>query len=213
MEASQEAADTSIRTLRHAQSTYSPEQRYAGSIDVPLSEAGMRDCRRAARALADIALDVVVTSTMKRAVDTTRLLGCRAHAHVQSALCNERRFGVMEGLTSQDAQDLDPPVLFIEVGGERHSVNPRGGEPLEDLWQRARRFRRFLFGRYAGSSILVVSHGVFLQMFHGVLRGSNCVESLLSYPATLELATFHFRGRCLVNETTVRLLDDAGPGF
>jgi broad specificity phosphatase PhoE len=92
-------------------------------------------------------------------------------------------------------------------------VNPPGGEPFEDVWQRAKKFRRFLFCNYRGSSILVVSHGVFLQMFHGVLRGGNCVESLIAYPSTLELTTFRFRGSRLLDETAVRLLDDAGEGF
>ena len=207
------SVETTIRTLRHAQSTYSPDQRYAGSTDVPLSAAGARDCLRSAEALACLSLDVIVTSTMKRAIDTSHLLRCEAPVHIQTELCSERRFGVLEGLTWQEAQHLDPPILFIEVGGDRHSVNPPGGEPFEDVWQRAKRFRGFLFGNYRGSNVLVVSHGVFLQMFHGVLRGGNCVESLIQYPATLELTTFRFRGRHLVDEVAVRLLEDAGQGF
>ena len=205
--------ETTIRTLRHAQSTYSPDQRYAGSTDVPLSDAGARDCRRCAEAMACLPVDVIVTSTLKRSIDTSRLLGCEAPVQVQSDLCGERNFGVLEGLTWQQAQQLEPPILFIEVGGDRHSVNPPGGEPFEDVWQRARKFRRFLFRNYRGSSILVVSHGVFLQMFHGVLRGGNCVESLIAYPSTLELTTFRFRGGRLLEKTAVRLLDDAGEGF
>ena len=205
--------ETTIRTLRHAQSTYSPEQRYAGSTDVPLSDAGERDCRKSAHALAGIRLDVIVTSTLKRSIDTSRLLCCEAPVQIQTELCSERCFGVLEGMTWREALQLDPPILFIEVGGDRHSVNPPGGEPFEDVWQRARKFRRFLFSNYRGASILVVSHGVFLQMFHGVLRGGNCVESLISYPSTLELTTFRFRGVQLLEESAARLLDDAGCGF
>jgi 2,3-bisphosphoglycerate-dependent phosphoglycerate mutase len=207
------ANETIIRTLRHAQSTYGPEQRYAGSVDVPLSEKGERDCREAAEALAGLNVDVVVTSNLKRAIDTARLVGYEPSRCVRSGLCNERRYGVLEGRTWQEVQNLDPPVLFIEVGDDRHSVNPQGGEPFEAVWERARRFRRYLFREYEGLSILVVSHGVFLQMFHGVLRRSNCIESLLRYPATLELATLRFLDRRLVDETVVRLLDVAGPGF
>jgi broad specificity phosphatase PhoE len=85
-------------------------------------------------------------------------------------------------------------------------VNPKGGEPFEAMWERARRFRRFLFRAYRGSNILVVSHGVFLQMFHGVLRGSNCIESLAVYPSNLELATFEFVGHRLQAERVVRLI-------
>jgi broad specificity phosphatase PhoE len=110
-------------------------------------------------------------------------------------------------LTWDDIQTLDPPILMIRVGADLHTVNPRGGEPFEEVWERARKFRRFVFEKYAGSDVLVVSHGVFLQMFHGVLRGLNCIESLASYPANLEMARFRFVGRRLADEEVVRLSD------
>ena len=129
---------------------------------------------------------------------------------VESKLCNERNFGVMEGLTWDEVQHLDPPVLFIEVGNDLHSVNPQGGEPFEDVWERARKFRRFILREYKGSSVLVVSHGVFLQMFHGVLRGLNCIESLAAYPSNLVLFRFRFSGNRLMEEKTYKLAEDQG---
>lgn len=191
---------TVISTLRHARTRYGAEKRYAGTIDVPLSEEGERDCLLAAEGLAAMRFDVVVTSPLTRALDTARLMGWDTSALIQSDLCSERGFGVMEGLTSEEVGLLDPPVLFIEVGNDLHSVNPRGGEPFEDVWMRAKKFARLIFREYEGLSVLVVSHGVFLQMFHGVLRGSNCIESLSTYPGNLELATFRFSGPRLVAE-------------
>jgi broad specificity phosphatase PhoE len=96
---------------------------------------------------------------------------------------------------------------MIRVGADLHTVNPRNGEPFEEVWERAKKFRRFVFEKYAGSDVLVVSHGVFLQMFHGVLRGLNCIESLASYPANLEMARFRFAGRRLADEEVVGLSD------
>jgi len=207
------AAETIIHTLRHAQSTYGAEQRYAGSVDVPLSDTGERDCLKAAESAARLHVDVVVTSAMTRAIDTARLLGFDPSRCVQTSLCNERRFGVLEGRTWHDVQSLDPPILFIEVGGERHSVNPAGGEPFEDVWQRAKEFKDFVLGRYAGRSVLVVSHGVFLQMFHGTIRGSSCIESLASYPSSLELFTFRLADGRLLEESESRMLSAPGEGF
>jgi broad specificity phosphatase PhoE len=119
----------------------------------------------------------------------------------------------MEGLTAAEVRDLDPPVLFIKVGGDTHSVNPRDGEPLEDVWQRARQFRDLLFDEYEGSRVLVIAHGVFLQMLHGVLRGLTCIESLADYPGTLELHSFCFEGRVLLVEDVRRLAGSAGAAF
>ncbi len=96
---------------------------------------------------------------------------------------------------------------MINVGNDLHTVNPSGGEPFEDVWQRANTFQQFLFENYEGKNILVISHGVFLQLFHGLLRGRNCIESLASYPSNLELYRFHFCDNHLMGEKVVRLCD------
>jgi broad specificity phosphatase PhoE len=204
---------TTIFTLRHARTAYGEQRRYAGSVDVPLSERGVKECLTAAEALADVKFDVIITSTLRRAVDTARLIACEAPVCVQSKLCNERCFGIMEGLTPEEVRTLEPPVLFIEVGNDVHSVNPAGGESFEDLWERAKKFVRLVLREYKGSTVLVVSHGVFLQMCHGVLRGSNCIESLGTYPGTLELRRFDLAGRRLVSEEVTGLLGASGKSF
>lgn len=207
------APDTVIHTLRHAQTTYGAEQRYAGSLDAPLNEKGVSDCARAASVMTGVRIDVVVTSTMVRAIETARLLGYEPARCIQTSLCNERSYGILEGRTWQEVPSIEPPVLFIEVGGDVHSVNPAGGEPFEDVWQRAKEFRGFMMDRCEGRSALVVSHAVFLQMFHGVLRGSNCIESLACYPGNLELFTFRLSDGGLVDESSTRLLVADEEGF
>lgn len=199
------STETAINTLRHAHTRYNAERRYAGTIDIPLSEAGIRDAHEASAKLADVKFDVVVTSMLKRTFQTAQILVGDTVPIVQTELCNERNFGVMEGLTWGEIQNLQPPVLLITVGNDLHTVNPKGGEPFEDVWERAKKFRRFLFKEYKGSNILVVSHGVFLQMFHGVLRGLSCIESLAVYPSNLELARFRFSGERVVEEKVVKL--------
>lgn len=199
------SAVTIIFTIRHGHTQWNTEKRYAGTIDIPLSEKGIEDCRKAAEKLAGYHFDVVVTSEMNRSLNTARLLVSDRTPIVQSMLCNERRFGVMEGHTWEEIQTFVPPIMMIEVGGDLHTVNPQGGEPFEDVWDRAKRFRRFLFKQYRGKSILVVSHGVFLQMFHGLLRGVSCIESLAAYPANLELANFCFHGNRLMEAGVVQL--------
>lgn len=124
---------------------------------------------------------------------------------MQTPLCSERRFGILEGLTWDEVREVKPPVLLIQVGYDLHTVNPKGGEALEDVWERAKEFRRFLFINYSGREVLVVSHGVFLQLFNGLLRGLNCIESLALFPGNLELARFRFAGEKLTGESVVRL--------
>ncbi len=205
--------ETTILTLRHAHTQYNVEKRYAGSIDIPINEKGIQDSRVAAKSIASLAIDVIISSNLKRAYQTAEILSGGKIPIVKSKRCAERNFGILEGRTWDDAQKMDPPILFIAVGNDSHSVNPQGGEHFEDLWQRAKGFRNFIFQRYTGKTILVVSHGVFLQMFHGVLRGLNCIESLSVYPANLEMAAFRFSNDCLLHEEVTRLADSPGINF
>lgn len=196
---------TSISTLRHARTAYNQEKRYAGSIDIPLCDQGRQEAEEAALKMQGISYDAIVTSRLRRAHETASIIAAEGTPIIQTHLCNERKFGILEGLTWDDVQTLDPPILMISVGNDLHTVNPRDGEPFEQVWERARKFRRFLFRSFTGHQILVVSHGVFLQMFHGVLRGSNCIESLATYPANLELRRFDFLNDDLADESVVKL--------
>lgn len=206
--------ETNIHTLRHAQTTYGAEKRYAGSIDVSLSPQGVKDCVAAKEALKSVTFDAVISSPMRRAVETAQLVAPEAPEFVLQPLCVERGFGIMEGLTWDEVQRLEPAVLFVSVGGDLHSVNPKDGEPFEDLWQRARSFKRWVFRNYSGRNVLIVSHGVFLQSFHGLLRGFNCIESLTTHPPNLELTRFRFVGDCLMEQDARRLVDESGrPSF
>ncbi len=200
-----DAVVTSISTLRHARTAYNDEKRYAGTIDIPLSEKGRSQAQQAAARMRPLTFDLIATSQLRRAYETAKIISAGAIPIVRSRLCNERRFGILEGLTWNDVQSLDPPVLMISVGNDLHTVNPRNSEPFEDVWERAKKFRRFLFQRYAGRNILVVSHGVFLQMFHGVLSGLTCIESLAVYPGNLQLRRFDFTAERLTKESVVDL--------
>jgi broad specificity phosphatase PhoE len=194
------APQTIISTIRHATTEYNAQRRYAGTLDVPLSERGVQEAREAAARLAGMGYDVVITSSLQRAWQTARIVAADKVPIVRSKLCRERCFGVMEGLTWDQVQDLDPPVLMIKVGNDLHTVNPKGGEPFEQVWDRARAFRRYLFKKHLGKHVLVISHGVFLQLFHGLLRGFSCIESLGTYPHNLELSRFRFSGQRLVDD-------------
>ncbi len=196
---------TTISTLRHARTDYNDQKRYAGSIDIPLSDQGRHDAEEAAAKMRSLQFDVVITSRLRRAYETAEIISAGAIPIVRTRLCNERNFGILEGLTWDEVQTLEPPLLMISVGNDFHTVNPTCGESFEDLWERAKRFRRFLFHRYGGQRILVVSHGVFLQMFHGVLRRSSCIESLAVYPGNLQLRRFYVAGESLAKEDAVEL--------
>jgi broad specificity phosphatase PhoE len=198
---------TRINTIRHASTTFGDEHRYAGSIDVPLSERGIDEARAARRKLNGITFDAIITSPLRRTAETARLFNGNGTPIVTNDLCVERNFGILQGLTWREAKKIRPKILFIEVGGDTHSVNPPGGEPFEEVRARAKKFRNYIFKNYRGRSVLVVSHGVFLQQFHGLLRGLSCIESLAEYISNLTFTSFEISGRRLLRERSIQLLE------
>jgi broad specificity phosphatase PhoE len=197
---------TRILTIRHGQTVYNLEKRYAGSIDIPLNEKGIEDAENAAIILKDYELDIVITSKLKRAIQTAELLIAGRNIHIiQNKLCNERNYGTMQGLNYIEVEEIKPRILYLKLNNDFHSLNPPTGETFPALRRRAKLFSQFIFQNYIGSRILVVSSSAFMQQLHGIFRGTNCMESLRNEIHNLECTTFTFNGRKLIEEMTVSL--------
>ena len=198
---------TTIFTVRHAETDYSVQRRYAGTIDISLNKNGIKDTKEASKKLSGIHFDVVITSTLQRSIETAGYLLGPATKLVKHSCCNERNYGRMQGLTADEVKYLTPKVEFIEVGNDTHSLNPPEGESFEQLHKRAEELSEYIFKNYRGLSILVISHGVFLQQFHGLLRGLDWKQSLAENVTMLELHKFRFNGNVLVDESVLKLID------
>lgn len=198
---------TRITTIRHGQTAYNLELRYAGSIDVPLNEKGSEDARIASGRLVDYEFDLVITSGLKRAIQTAEILvGERKLPIIQNELCNERDYGKMQGLTYVEVEEINPRILYLKLNSDFHSLNPPSGEDFPALRKRAKAFSQFLFQNYSGSNILVVAHGAFMQQLHGQFRGLDWTESLRHGIHNLACYTFAFEGRKLIENMPANLL-------
>ena len=198
---------TKITTIRHGQTDYNFERRYAGTIDVPLNEKGIGDAQKAAIKLKGNEFDIVITSKLKRAIMTAeQLIAGRKIQFIKSELCNERNYGKMEGLDYLEVEEIKRRILWLKLNDDFHSLNPPNGETFPALRRRAKTFSQFIFKNYSGSNILVVSSSAFMQQLHGIFRGTDWIESLRDEPHNLSCITFTLNGRKLIEETTVKLL-------
>jgi len=202
---------TRISTIRHGQTVYNLEKRYAGSINVPLNEKGIEDAENAAIKLRDFEFDIVISSKLKRAIRTAELLTTgRKIQIIQNELCNERNYGRMQGLNYIEVEEIKPRILYLKLNNDFHSLNPPNGETFPALRRRAKTFSQFIFQNYIGSSILVVSSSAFMQQLQGLFRGSDWMEPLRNEIHNLDCITFTFNGRKLIEENTVKLLQEDG---
>jgi broad specificity phosphatase PhoE len=194
-----------LTTVRHGETDYNRENRYAGTIDIPLNEAGRNDARNASRHIRSMHFDVSVVSPLSRAIETAEILTEGRIEIIPCPYARERNYGVLQGLTSADVERIKPSIHFIKVRDDYHSLDPPQAEAFEDLRERAEAFFQYVAHHFIGKNVLVVSHGVFLQQLHGLLRGQDWIEALGRHVGNLELTTFHLEGRKVEGEDCVQL--------
>jgi broad specificity phosphatase PhoE len=195
----------SLTTVRHGETDCNKENRYAGTIDVPLNEAGRNDVSHAAPQIRSMKFDVAIVSPLRRATETAQILTEGLIEIIPSSYAQERNYGILQGCAYTDVEHIRPPIHFIKAGGDFHSLNPPEAETFEELRARSEAFYEYIISHFMGRNILVVSHGVFLQQFHGLLRGKDWIESLGTSVGNLELTTFRFKGKTVTSEERMYL--------
>lgn len=117
--------------LRHGESTWNKENRFTGWTDVPLTELGVEEAKKAGKTLKKegFAFDIAFTSVLKRATGTTSIvlkqMGLRTPVENAWQL-NERHYGALQGLNKAEmaakygeeqvlkwrrSYDIRPPAL------------------------------------------------------------------------------------------------------
>ena len=168
----------------------SPEHRFSGLRDLPLSAIGTRQAQAAARRLATGApIDAVVSSPLRRALATATFaadeLGLTA---VTDDDLRETDFGDWEGLTLAEIQQRWP----ADAAAWRRDPEqaPPGGESFADVAVRVNRACDRLLEDHGGKTVLVVSHitpmkvllcralGVPLDTVYRLYLGSACINEI-----------------------------------
>ncbi len=195
-----------MATIRHGETDYNRENRYAGSIDVPLSDTGKKDARGASAVIQSMDFDVTLVSPLLRALETARILTEGRMDIITCPLARERNYGVLEGLTSADVERIRPPIHFIRAGSDYHSLDIPQAETFEELRERAEAFFEYIIEDFTGQKVLLVSHGTFLQQLHGLLRGQDWIEALGRHVGNLELTRFDMDEKTVMSEDHIPLV-------
>lgn len=144
--------------LRHGDTRLSPEHRFSGLSDEPLSADGTRQANAAAHRLASGArIDAIVSSPLPRAAATAEIVADQlALTAAPDDDLRETNFGEWEGLTFTEIQNRWPE----EVVAWQHDPQqaPPGGESFADTACRVNRACERILREHPGQTVLVVSH-------------------------------------------------------
>lgn len=147
-----------ILLIRHCEVPDEYRGRYIGSTDVPLSEAGRAAARNLAPQLASFAPETIVSSPLRRAVETAELAAPGREIRFDPRL-TEIDFGAWEALTFAEIEQRAAPEelrCWSESPGEMRFP---GGESFPAFRRRVDAAFAELLAGTAGEIVAVVTHG------------------------------------------------------
>jgi 2,3-bisphosphoglycerate-dependent phosphoglycerate mutase len=152
-----------LALVRHGQSLWNLENRFTGFVDVPLTEQGRAEARKAADSLQGVKFDVAYTSALSRAQQTLAILLetlKQTPPVIRDAALNERHYGDLQGLNKADAAK-EFGEKQVHVWRRSYDVPPPNGESLEMTAKRVLPFfdRAIAGDLRQGKNVLVVAHG------------------------------------------------------
>jgi ribonuclease H / adenosylcobalamin/alpha-ribazole phosphatase len=195
---------TVTHLLRHGQTEHTPERRYSGRNDLPLSRTGRAEAEAAAVRVKGLGIDVVVASPLRRTRETAEVVAGALGLPVgHDDDLVELDFGDLEGLSAGEARAKHP--LAIRRFLTDVAVAAPGGESVVDVAARVARARARLLEQHAGRTVLVVSHvtPIKLLLAAGLGAGPEVVHRVFLEAASLSTVTWGSDGR-----TSVRLVND-----
>jgi len=184
---------TRLYLIRHGATTLSAEDRFAGAVDVPLSDEGRAQAKRLGERLATTKLSALYASPLGRTVETARLVGApqNLEPRLESGL-REIAHGHWEGLrrkeveekfaTEYDAWEADP-----------FTFAPPEGETGLAVMARALPVIREIVLRHPNENVAVISHKATIRLLLSSLLGFDARgyrDRLDQAPACLNIVDF-----------------------
>lgn len=153
-----EVATTRLYLLRHGEVAEAWRGRIYGDLDVPLSPDGEEQSRQAARRLASVPLDAVVSSGLAR---TEHLAACLRESRDLppriDARLREIDRGAWRGLLPEEV-DREHEHGWSAWMEDPAGLRPPGGESLADLAARVRSAIGELLHEFPGGNVAIATH-------------------------------------------------------
>jgi len=154
---------TRLYLVRHGETEWNKASKIQGRIDTELSGFGIEQSKKLAERLACEAIDVIYSSSLKRARKTAEMIaefkGCSLH---ESEAYHEICLGPWEGMTMSEIQEKYSEHLQTY---KEDPVNFRlpGAETFSELTDRTYKAISEIVAIHKGKNILLVSHGTAIK--------------------------------------------------
>lgn len=155
---------TELILIRHGETDWNVEHRIQGHLDIPLNCAGLAQAEAIGERFREVDIDVLVSSDLTRAMQTMKPISvARNLPVVRDARLRERHLGVLQGKTTQEAEQVAPEAYKVFRSRAKDAALNEG-ESLATFAARVIDALRELTQTYQDKRIVAVTHGGVLDI-------------------------------------------------
>ena len=165
---------TNLYLARHGQTQWNKIQRFQGQLDSELTEIGKQQAKNIAEQLTDQKIDLIISSTLGRALTSAKICQQQLNVPVQSTDdLIERDLGHWQG---QQVNDLKANKAYHEILHQFTELRPMNGESALGCGERIAQSLTSIAKNQQNKNLLIIFHGEALRCFLAKL-GHNSNEN------------------------------------
>lgn len=153
-----------LALVRHGESQWNLENRFTGWVDIPLTEKGEEEAKKAGEKLKGIKFDKAYTSVLMRATKTLEIILKEIRQEKipieKNQALNERHYGDLQGLNKAETAKKFGEEQ-VHIWRRSYEIAPPNGESLKDTAARTLPYfeKKIIPDLKAGKNILIAAHG------------------------------------------------------
>ena len=151
-----------LYVVRHGETIWNKERKVQGITDVPLTDKGMSEAKKLQALVNTLSIDVVISSPLKRAKETAKILVDSKLPINTDDRIKERDWGLNEGalIDNVDKWDCWDVILNTKV---------QNIESIQDFMYRVSDFIEDIKIRYKDKNVLIVTHSAVSRVIYYLL--------------------------------------------
>ena len=153
-----------LYVVRHGQTDQNVLGLVQGDTESDLTEKGIEDAKALQELVASLDIDVVVSSPLRRALDTAKLITNNTKDIIIDERLIERDFGLSEGKPVDEE-------LTVKYWNFKLNTDINQVEKIQDLMFRITEFIEDMRNKYDDKKVLVVAHSAILRAIHYAING------------------------------------------
>ena len=144
-----------IYLIRHGQTDWNLDRKLQGQTDIPLNNNGRGQAEEAAKEIANLKIDRIISSDLSRAKETAEIINKKIGVEISfDKRLREVNYGDYEGELIETIKDEDWNVF-------NQNPEKKNGESRKQVYERVKSFLQEI---NESENVLVVTHGGALRM-------------------------------------------------